>query len=549
MHIEFSPALGETVHVSAGRTRQPTTLLHFTATLKSSTDHELASGRVKLQVWSDIPGSGRNAGEWGETEFKPVSPLLENGLLLLPPGETPQEKTSLTLAFSIPVSDYAQRFSFTYRMVYPNGHIEWLGQYGHNGTLVLDWMDSGPVILNEDWVPTPEGDLYRRNSDGRAVQDSEVARLSRPSEYIPYPVGEKSFLYHRESSLIVLVPRLSSHRVIVPPTLVFGATPLGPISFTPRGTITMSGTSSLSFTACETPEETERAVWRVIDPSSSPRFRVVSHSPGVVVLASAADKYLVEVAIVPIACYTAVVQTSLNLQNLASLISGKSPFFIFSSPRRSARFVEEDLDEKINVTAGQTGGAAEGLPTPPPSPRLRPLPHRDSEALVSQSPDPSFLSLPAAISSEGRPASPSSSQLIVHSASKRRGLLAMIGRIFVVLLNWFARLFGRRRVELPSKRTADEQTPLLQEQPRVEVSEQDPATQPASSSEQCASGISVDIDGGATTILFKAAHPTSSLNIPLHLNGRNIDFNEQKLGDGLFVVEFSSTTGGSLKIF
>ncbi|KAF7339764.1 RING finger protein 8 [Mycena sanguinolenta] len=546
MHIVFSPPLGETVHVSAGRTRKPTALLHFTATLNNPADYEqVASGHVKLQVWSEIPGNGRHAGEWGEAEFKPVHSV--NG----------SKKHVLVASYRWPTREPP----YSGLLLYPDGAIKWLGDYGHNGTLVLNWTDLDPVILDEHWVLAPGNDSYLRESTGRAVHDLQVARLAHPFNYMVYPAGENSFFGHKDSSLIVLVPRLNSHPVIVPPTLIFGATPSCSISFTPAGTITMSGSSSLSFVACESPEEAEIAVSRVINHCSSPQ--VVNYAPGVLVLASTADKYPVEVAVVPIASCAPVVRSDLTLRSLAAVVSGKAAFFMFSSLHRAARFIEDESDESIAVKAGQSGGQfvaapahtvihgedqwqigimsshspaslpsahAEGLPTPPPSPRLRPLPHR-----VSESPDPSFLNLAAPMSTSGeQTASPSSSQLVVHS-SKRRGVLALMWRIFVVLFGWMARLLGRRRVDVPPKRMVDERTPLLQqEQPRVEVSTPDVLEPQASSSEQAgASGISFDVDSGQTTILFQATRP-ASFNVPVLLNGRNIDSD--------------ITTSGALKI-
>lgn len=168
MHVAFSPALGETVLLSAGRTRRSTIRLHFTATVKTLADYEqVASGRVRLQVWSDIPGSGRSAGEWGETEFKPVTlPPSVNEFSLLSADSQP-ETTTLGLDFSVPAS-HGQHFSFTYRMVHADGEVKWLGHYGQNGALLLNWTDSDPVIMTKNWVPTPENDSYRWNSDGRA---------------------------------------------------------------------------------------------------------------------------------------------------------------------------------------------------------------------------------------------------------------------------------------------------------------------------------------------------------------------------------------------
>ncbi|KAJ6574766.1 hypothetical protein B0H19DRAFT_1254422 [Mycena capillaripes] len=579
MRIVFRPALGETVHVSAGSTRKHTTQLHFTATLTSADYEQVASGHVKLQVWSDI---GRNSGEWGETEFKPLFtplPLNEHGFSLVV-NQPEGTRTRLGADLSVPLSGHPFSFSFTYRILYPDGQIKWLGHYGQNGTLVLDRAHD-PVILGEDWAN--ENDSYHWNSNGRPVQDLEVANLSRPSDYIAYPVPENSFLHPKDSSVIVLVPRLSSDPVIVPLTLVFGATPSGSISFIPRGTITASGTPSLSFAICESPEDAEVVVSRVIHHHTSPQCQVVNVAPGVLVLASAPNKYPVEVAIIPMATSNPIIQSSLTLRSLASLISGKSPFFVFSFNHRNARFFEIDgaLDERISFTASQSGGqfvvapahtinydgeqwrvgimsssstpsvsgSAEGLPTPPPSPRLRPLTHR----VPAQSPDPSFLSLPAAISSEAPPLSRSSSQLVVNS-KRRNGVLAVIGHIFMVLITWLTGIFRRPGLEVQPKRTTvDERTPLLQEETSyaqlpVEVSTDDNAQQASSSKQIRVAGLSVDIGGGETTILFQTAYPTYPFNVPIQLNGRKIDVNVQTLDEGILVVDFSSAAGGSLKI-
>ncbi|KAJ7139785.1 hypothetical protein C8R44DRAFT_975527 [Mycena epipterygia] len=583
MRIAFSPALGETVHVSVGA-RKPATQLHFTASLSSPADYDqLASGLVKLQVWSDIPANGRGTGDWGEAEFKPVPATDEAGFSLLV-DERNEIKTSLTLDFS--VSSSGQRFSFTYRMVYPSGEIKWLGHYGHNGTLVLDRTDSDPVFLGDGWVPA-DNESYRRDSDGRAVQDFEVAKLPHPANYTAYSVDESSFLHPKDSALLILVPRLFPRPVVLLPTLIFGATPSGSISFTSRGTITMSGTASLLFTACESAGEVEAAVSRVINHCSSPRFRVVSYTHGAVVLASASDKYPVEVAIIPIASSNLLLQSSLPLRSLTSLVPGASQFCIFSVTRCDARFfsreVVEASGESISFTLGQSGGkflvapiewvrqgeehwqvgimssvAGDGLPTPPPSPRLRPLPHRTSENISrAQSPDPSFLSLPAPSSSDDQIAPGTSSHLIVHP-SRRAGVFAVIGHIILAFLNWFTRIFSRVKVQ--PKRVADERTPLLQEessypsaQPHVEVpTPVQKNVRPPQSEEQphitSTSAISANVGGGKTIILFQAPHSTSLFNVPIQLNGHEIDLNVQKISNVLFIVDFSSTTGGKLKI-
>jgi hypothetical protein len=202
MRVAFSPALGDTVHVSANGTRQTSIQLHFTARMLSLADYEqVATGRIKLQLWSDIPSTGdSSSNDWSEAEFRPVQSMSPGEFSLLTGQQRDEIRTTLTLAISVPLS--AQRFSFTYRLVYPTGEIKWLGQYGQNGTLLLDRIDSDRILLGEGWVPADNG-AYRRDSDGRAVQDLEVATLSN-ADYTAYAVQEKRFVV-RVASVFVLI--------------------------------------------------------------------------------------------------------------------------------------------------------------------------------------------------------------------------------------------------------------------------------------------------------------------------------------------------------
>ncbi|KAJ7169540.1 hypothetical protein C8R46DRAFT_1217228 [Mycena filopes] len=613
MLIDFSPPLGETLNCRATRNHSSVIRLHFTASLSSAAEYaeQLGSGQVRLQVWSDIPGNGRQAGEWGETDFAPSStPLNEEEeeytfSLLYPDAESTErarDTTTTTLAagFSVPVSDshgqQQQRFSFTYRMLFPSGETKWLGQYGQNGTLVLE-LDSQytqPVLLGKEWVSSSTGDQssYRRDSgDGTEVQGLEVAKLSQPEDYVSYFVGENS---PRNSPLLILVP---VHPVIAHPTLLFAATSSGSLSLT-HGSITMSGTPSLSFTACDAGSLVEAI------PAFESTARVIAHSPEHLILASAPDdeKAAVQVTItaVPTVPARRALQAAVPLRTLASLLPG-TEFFAFWPPQPRARFFSpsgDNAEKMVHITTGPAGGQfvlaaahavapgwvgvvtaptqansnsnpnnkAAPLPTPPPSPRLRPLPHRvsDTGVVVAQSPDPSFLSLPAAISSSSSAASASASgsQLVVHGASGHRaGVLAMIGRVFVVLLAWIARLFhgagrGGGSGESRSPR-AHERTPLLRDGRResepepetatvvvVEAPVPPPQVQVASSSE----AVSFDVGEGLTTLLFHGAATHWLKAVPIELNGRALELATRSLGDDLFMAEFSSASGGSLKI-
>ncbi|KAJ7785961.1 hypothetical protein B0H16DRAFT_11799 [Mycena metata] len=534
MDIEFTPPLGETVHchVSSSQTRKQSSSvrLHFTATLSN----QIASGR--LQVWSDIPGNGRHSGEWGETDFRLAPPLPVNkdvaAFSLLPDHDSDATGRNITLTadFVLPTS-HGRHFSFTYRMLYPSGEIKWLGQYGQNGTLVLE-LDSDPVVLLEkdSWV-SADNQVYRRDSDGRAVQNLEVARLLPRSDYIAhFAAGEDGLLHPKTSALLVLVPRLSGYPVIVPPTLIF-AVPSGSsgsLSFTREGTITISGTSSLTFTAYDS-ESAEEAISALEDAGIN--ARVLAHAPGHVVIASASNETAtaVELAAVPIlagASSYRVIQSTVALRTLTSFLPGENEnpddFFVFEPRAQRARFFPApegesgDSEGVLYLTTAPSGGRfvlvpalhkvaqwrvgvvtsapkatssssdsnSALLPTPPPSPRLRPLPHRVSESntniAVGQSPDPSpdpsFLSLPAAIASSDEPVPRENAnesqgahqrQLIVHPSKRHAGVLDMLQRVFVVLIAWITRLFGGAVVDTSERRRAgtDERTPLLRHAP------------------------------------------------------------------------------------
>ncbi|KAJ6627267.1 hypothetical protein B0H10DRAFT_1996298 [Mycena sp. CBHHK59/15] len=569
MHIAFSPALGETIHVAVPtRTRPSAVQLHFTATLSSAADYEqFSAGRAKLQVC--------------DFDVHFTEPDSHHTLSLLP-GDGPLNGGSkrLSLEFSVPLSGQS-RFSFTYRLVYPSGETKWLGQYGHNGTLVLDRKDAEPVSLGEGWVSSD--DAYIWDSGGRVVQSLEVAKLIHPADYMAFAVAKNNFLGDpKDSSLLVFVPRISSHPIMFPPTLVFGATPAATISFTSRGAITISGTGSLLFMASSGPEAITSGV---INHCSSPYFRVVNNSPRHVILASVADKYPVEVAVIPLAPSNVPCQSRVPLRALAFLLPETPQFSVFSLPGYDARFfsrkLSEESDESLLLTVAPSGGRfllaptvginagdvewqvgimcpytpaplpapADGLPTPPPSPRLHPLTHRAS-GTPFQSPDPSFLSLPAAGAPDADadvPAPSSASQ--VAARARRAGVLSYIWYIVLLFSTWLHRVFRYPRLEaLPRRIAADERTPLLQPQQTTEVvvSVEEPRYVAAASTPS--SAFHADVGGGKVTLLFQSVQPSPMFNVPIQFNGQNADLNVQQVSDTLFVVELDGGAGGMLKI-
>lgn len=196
MEFTFTPAIGEHVNITVPSQQIGTVRLCLTATLSSS-DYELYKrSAVKLQLWSDILVDSRPSGEWGELDFQDVSAMT-------PPRRADRgkpvavslasdvagrsvRKPSFTLHIALPPSAQS-RFSFTYRLVYPNGEIRWLGQYGQNGTLAF--VQGEPdIVLGEGWVPGEGG--YTWNAADRAVENLEIAKLVNPTTYTVWAIGK-----------------------------------------------------------------------------------------------------------------------------------------------------------------------------------------------------------------------------------------------------------------------------------------------------------------------------------------------------------------------
>lgn len=200
MHISFTPALGETVQVPVDPRPHTTTVdLHFSAALSARDYDDLSKDNVKMQVWSDIPVGGRHAGEWGELDFevpkRSVHPPPSFSLLTAHHNKHHDEvqRNTLSLKFSISLEGQHARFSFTYRLLYPSGEIKWLGEFGNNGTLVLNKTTSR-LVLGEGW--SLKNDASSWNTRGRLVEDLEVARVAHFSDYTAWAVSEDRLVIH-----------------------------------------------------------------------------------------------------------------------------------------------------------------------------------------------------------------------------------------------------------------------------------------------------------------------------------------------------------------
>lgn len=145
MDINFNPPIGDSIQLGTSFTLQ-TTLLHFTAELTALDHNALIQDRARIQLWSDLAQSD---GEWGALDFtyqtQATDELSSSHKISLGsacPILASEEKVTLFLEVVAPLPlNRNPHFSFTYRILYPSGEIQWLGPFGQNGSLSFERSD------------------------------------------------------------------------------------------------------------------------------------------------------------------------------------------------------------------------------------------------------------------------------------------------------------------------------------------------------------------------------------------------------------------------
>jgi hypothetical protein len=145
MDITFNPPIGESIQLEISLSLQ-TALLHFTTELTAHDYDKLIQDRARIQLWSDLPHNGQSDDGWGALDFTyqtqddelSSSHKISLGSTIL----ASEEKVTLFLEVVAPLPlSRNPHFSFTYRILYPSGNIQWLGTFGQNGSLSFERSD------------------------------------------------------------------------------------------------------------------------------------------------------------------------------------------------------------------------------------------------------------------------------------------------------------------------------------------------------------------------------------------------------------------------
>lgn len=149
MHLTFTPELSQVTTVPLAKLAESAT--HYDLTFKASFDspaayEEARRDGTRVEMWTDLPAPGHGeTGGWRALAFEYVgdSGDAEKGGLVIScvaseriPSPA-QEQTAAYATVSVPAGliPEGSMFSFTYRVVYSSGHVQWLGAYGQNGIL------------------------------------------------------------------------------------------------------------------------------------------------------------------------------------------------------------------------------------------------------------------------------------------------------------------------------------------------------------------------------------------------------------------------------
>lgn len=165
--------------------------LHFTATFQSQQAYDDAKrDGMSVELWTDIPVDHRNEGDWSSMPFQEAdvaSPDFDEGFPLLANSEASNAKT-LHLRIPVPRSGRTN-YLFTHRLVYPSGHIKWLGHYGHDGSLVIERSDprfTRGTLLDKD------GESLVAGVGG--WEDKEIAQLSQTFDWSIHAIQEDGYV-------------------------------------------------------------------------------------------------------------------------------------------------------------------------------------------------------------------------------------------------------------------------------------------------------------------------------------------------------------------
>ncbi|KAL1663984.1 hypothetical protein GGF50DRAFT_88969 [Schizophyllum commune] len=593
MRIAFNPALGTTTRVAVP-SLDGEAHMRLLAVLDEKEYAELKKAGAIVQAWSDMPGGGRCAGQWGELDFVEIDAAGaagdDEGALNLGPldadSSTVADSTQHTLALPlvVPLAGRAVEFAFTYRLLYPSGQVRWLGQFGNNGRLVVE-REVPPVDLEGAW----EGDVGSESVlDRTGGEDAGlvIARVRRQNEYEVCGIGGRPGVVG--SPTLVLLPKSSSASLTRPHPIVISTIPhdasltydesSGSIQLYGKAVVRLDAGIPASHTSEMSPEVPGFAVlWAkhsdLIQGVLVPLPGVLSQGPRTV-----------NMALAPFGIKEGmryVVHCPLSGQTRTALAETMEPTVKLTIPPSGGSFAIAPLRTlgppvETAILVPHVALADSALPTPPPSPPqvITPLPSLAQVVAEAPAPKPAAETLgPSPISpqrsqhSASSPQTRSSASSIAPPPPKRRSFLFRCLKFMFLLPFVFAVVFyrvvikrrGRKAMlKTPSSpRSVVSAVPPEQQQGTTPAPTQAPAppavvrqesTRPPTVTAAPTHILHANVAPGKTAILLHPYDFTLDEHVTYEIDGKPIHDAITTLTDDGLLATFDSGKGGLLKI-
>ncbi|KAF8898402.1 hypothetical protein BD779DRAFT_1666260 [Infundibulicybe gibba] len=419
MHISFTPPLGDTLRLEAPGYRSPhTPIVHlrFKAVFSPQDYDRLKHDGGTVQLWSNVPWCGDNqtTSEWGPRDFVEIPP--SDGVVdaashtfplnsTSPQRDVPSDAHILHLLLPVPRS-CSLYYSFTYRVLYPSGKITWLGKFGRDGTISLDLADPA-IRLEEQWAIVDGLDTWC--SGGREVHDEEVATVRLAAfRVVGFPNQSAVMRSERlgkalreQCATLFLIPSKDSGTVVQEIHVLSASEGLS-LTIWENGTITAAGMGSITLLAhdrfradfAELAKKIYKwyphAQW--VENGTQQAILDLKPTPG---LPSAG--YIIPF---PSASQTTTgYNATIDIAELLASQPGSTDFVIYSDIHHAPHFISLLRSNMLTFTMDSIGGPfilsplyhiqnaiisvitphlstsltmpADGLPTPPPSPRFK----------------------------------------------------------------------------------------------------------------------------------------------------------------------------------
>lgn len=131
---------------------------------------QLTREGVRVQAWTNAPVEGTSDGQWAAYNFAPSTRSTavpkENEFALDAPEKADNDDDELTLAIRLKLRPLvpgavSAEFAVTYRLIYPDGGIWWLGSQGHDARVLLRRADPWLTTPGEQNVNSTENEVFR----------------------------------------------------------------------------------------------------------------------------------------------------------------------------------------------------------------------------------------------------------------------------------------------------------------------------------------------------------------------------------------------------